>query len=67
MDTLLRERKLNKLSNDYQLVVHYYTPSPGAKHRQGEGLCGPVQGRRECETLNEINAMKVWRLLHVSR
>ena len=28
-----------------------HTPSPGDKHRQGEGLRGPVQGRRECGTL----------------
>jgi len=26
-----------------------HTPSPGAEYRQGEGLRGPAQGRRECE------------------
>jgi hypothetical protein len=44
---------INNLSNDYQLVVHCYTPSPGGKHRQGESLLGPVQWRRECGTLYE--------------
>jgi hypothetical protein len=31
------------------------TPSPGGKHRQGEGLRGPVQRRRECGTLYDID------------
>jgi len=34
--------------------MHCYTPSPGDEHRQGEGLWGPVQWRRECGTLGEI-------------
>jgi hypothetical protein len=28
-----------------------HTPSPGSKIRQGEGLWGPVQNCRECETV----------------
>ena len=31
--------------------VSSHTPSPGAKLRQGEGLWGPVQWCRECETV----------------
>jgi hypothetical protein len=31
-----------------------HTPSPGAELRQGVGLRGPVQGRRECGTLSDI-------------
>lgn len=34
--------------------VGFYTSSPGDEHRQGEGLRGPVQWRRECKTLYEI-------------
>jgi hypothetical protein len=35
--------------------VHCYTPSPGDEHRLEEGLRGPVQRRRECGTLCDIN------------
>mgnify|MGYP000913453044 CR=1 FL=1 len=35
-----------------------HTPSPGAELRQGEGLCSPVQGRRECETVRRQIAQK---------
>jgi hypothetical protein len=34
-------------------MAHCYTTSPGGKHRQEEALCGPIQGRRECETLHD--------------
>jgi hypothetical protein len=42
--------------------VHSYTPSPGGEYRQGEGLRGAAQGRRECGTLGEI----VWYLIYIN-
>ena len=39
------------IANSLCYIAHLFI---GCKHRQGEGLCGPVQRRRECETLYEI-------------
>jgi hypothetical protein len=38
------------LAVNYQFAGDRH-PFTGCKHRQGEGLYGPVQGRRECGTL----------------
>jgi len=42
---------LQKMCNTVVCLSSNHTPSPGAELRQGEGLRGPVQGRRECETV----------------
>jgi hypothetical protein len=42
---------LTLFGGNYLFVEYKDTPSPGDKHRQEEGLRGPVQRRRECGTL----------------
>jgi len=39
---------------DFSLGWGSHTPSPGASTAFEDGQGGPVQGRRECETLGEM-------------
>jgi hypothetical protein len=48
-----------------RVPVRLYTPSPGGKHRQEEGLCSPVQGRRECGTLPEMQQIVLTKCIRI--
>jgi hypothetical protein len=44
-----------------------HTPSPGDKHRQGVGLRGPVQRRRECGTLSEMGSIVAYQIIDLEK